>query len=157
MSRDRFLIGILVGIGVLVAAALILFFIQQGKAVYGDESTPEGVTRNYLLALQKRDYERAYGYLAEFDNKPDFTSFRQPFLSYQGNDIANTAVEIGVTSPDPSGDMALVQVTLLRGNGDPFNDIYRDRQSVTLVLQNGAWKIQSAPQPFWDYSWGISK
>jgi hypothetical protein len=145
----------MVGIGVLVAVALILFFIRQEQVSYGVDGTPEGVTRNYLLALQRNDYERAYSYLAEGINKPDLSGFRQPFLTYQSAEVANASVEVGVTSPDLQGDSALVQVTILRGGGDLFSDVYRDRQVVNLVRQNGAWKIRLAPYPFWDYQWDL--
>lgn len=100
MQRDRFLIGILIGIGVLVLVALILFLSRQGQSQYGDESSPSGVLHNYILALQKRDYERAYRYLADFEGKPDLAQFQQSFLSNQGQSIDNTPVEIGETVAD---------------------------------------------------------
>jgi len=65
MKQDRFLLGILIFIGLLVIAALALFFIRQDSQVYVADDTPEGVTRNYALALQKQDFQRAYDYLAE--------------------------------------------------------------------------------------------
>ena len=64
MQRDRFLLAILAGIGILVIITLVLFFIRQGNTGYQDESTPAGVVNNYVLALQRRDYQRAFTYLA---------------------------------------------------------------------------------------------
>lgn len=153
MVRDRFLTGILIGIGVLVAAALILFFNRQSRLSYVDDSTPGGVTRDYLLALQRGDYERAYGYLADTAAKPDVARFRQPFLTGQGSEAANAAVEVGEASLDTGEDSMLVQITILRNTGALFEDVYRDRQTVHLVRQGEMWKIQSAPYPFWSYEW----
>lgn len=155
MVRDRFLVGILIGIGVLVAAALILFFNRQSQLSYVDDSNPEGVTRNYLLALQQNDYERAYNYLASSSTRPDFTRFREPFMTYQGSEVTNAAVEVGEASIDTASDSALVQITIIRNTDSLFGDVYRDRQTVTLVRQDGNWKIQSAPHPFWSYEWEL--
>lgn len=153
MVRDRFLVGILIGIGVLVAAALILFFNRQSQLSYVDESTPEGVTRNYLLALQRNDYERAYNYLDGAQTRPDFARFREPFLTNQGSQVANTAVEVGSASLDTGSDTALVPITMIRNMDSLFGDVYRDRQTVHLVRRDVGWKIQSAPYPFWSYEW----
>jgi len=43
MKQDRFLVGILVGIGVLVVIALGLFFTRQDKQEYISDDTPKGV------------------------------------------------------------------------------------------------------------------
>lgn len=148
MTRDRFLIGILAGIGVLVLAALILFFVRRSSEQYVDDSTSAGVLQNYILALRKQDYARAYGYLADSPNKPDLDQFRQPFLTYQSNQVASTSVEIGEMFEDPQNQTATFQVTLLQGSGDLFGGAYRNSQTAVLVKQNGVWKIRSAPYPF---------
>lgn len=153
MVRDRFFAGILIGIGVLVAAALILFFYRQGQMSYGDDSTPAGVTRNYLIALQRNDYERAYSYVAGGSTTLDFTRFQGYFTSFRGTDAANVAVEVGEEVVDAGGDTALVEITIIRYADSLFGDVYRDRQTVHLVRRDGAWKIQSAPYPFWSYDW----
>ncbi len=49
MKQDRFLTGILIGIGVLVVVALALFFARQGKQTYMAGDTPEAVVFNYAL------------------------------------------------------------------------------------------------------------
>ena len=82
MKQDRFLIGILVGIGVLVVLALGLFFTRQDTQEYQTDDTPEGVVHNYVLALYRGDHEKAYGYLAEGENKPSYNEFREPFFNH---------------------------------------------------------------------------
>jgi hypothetical protein len=57
MKQDRFLLGILVGIGVLIVVALALFFTRQDNQDYVSDTTPEGVVHNYALALYKDDYD----------------------------------------------------------------------------------------------------
>ena len=72
MRQDRFLTGILIGIAVLVVIALAVFFLRQGSQSYISEDAPEGVVHNYVLAVLNDDYEKAYGYLANLDNKPTY-------------------------------------------------------------------------------------
>ncbi|HSL44070.1 MAG TPA: hypothetical protein VK897_11605, partial [Anaerolineales bacterium] len=70
MKQDRFLTGILVGIAILVVVALAVFFLRRDNQSYVSEDVPEGVVHNYVLAVINGDYQKAYGYLADLDNKP---------------------------------------------------------------------------------------
>lgn len=150
MKQDRFLQGILIGILALVVLSLTLFFIRQGRADYAADDTPEGVARNYALALQKRDYQRAYAYLAEIENQPTFARFQGDFSSGQNN-ISGASVEIGAATID--GDQAAVAVTLIQAYGGLFSNVSRNQASAVLLRQEGAWKISSYPYPYWGWDW----
>lgn len=149
MIKDRFLIGIFIGISALVIAALILFFARQGQVSYVDDSTPEGALRNYFLAIQKQDYDRAYDYLANQPSKPGIAQFRQQFVSgYQGKDVFNTAVEVLGAEIDETSQTATVQVNILRGSEDVFGGSTEFPSSAMMVLEDGTWKVMSAPHPY---------
>jgi hypothetical protein len=151
MKQDRFLTGILVGIAALVVLALVVFFARDNSQTYLPDDTPEGVVHNYVLAIINKDYEKAYGYLADLENKPTFEAFRRPFLNGYVNP-ANTAVDVG--QAEISGDEASVEVAQIYNPSDPFSSGYRDVQRALLVKQNGAWKLSNMPAyNFWDYSW----
>lgn len=151
MKQDRFLTGILIGIGVLVIAALAVFFTRRDSQTYVSDDTPEGVVHNYVVAVLERDYEKAYGYLADLDNKPEYEDFRQAFLSGSVN-TSGAAVDIG--EAEINDDEAYVEVALIYNPSDPFSTGYRDVQRAGLVKQNGAWKISSMPTYyFWNYDW----
>ena len=151
MKQDRFLTGILIGIGALVLIALVVFFTRKDTQDYMPDSTPEGVVHNYVLAILNKDYEKAYGYLADLEHKPTYEEFRRPFLNgYVRPD--DTAVDVGTS--EISGDEASVEVAQIYNSGDPFSSGYRDTQRAILVKQNGMWKISNMPAyNFWDYSW----
>ena len=151
MKQDRFLLGILIGIGLLVVLALGLFFTRQDQALtYGAEDTPEGVVKNYLVAVFNRDYEKAYSYLADKEGKPTFEQFKQSFLQYSINPD-NTGVDVG--SVEIIGDQAFVTVYIQYGASDPFSSGYRNEERAVLILQGGQWKLEIMPYNFWGYDW----
>jgi len=153
MKQDRFLTGILVGIGLLVVVALAVFFTRKDSQTYIADDTPEGVVHNYVLAVLNKDYEKAYGYLADLKYKPTYEEFRRAFLNGEVNPD-NQAVDIGES--EVFGDTATVEIALIYNSSDPFSTGYRNMMKADLVDQDGAWKLTLMPQyNFWGYNWFI--
>ncbi len=151
MKQDRFLTGILIGIGILIIAALAVFFLRKDGQTYISDDTPEGVVHNYVLSILNKDYEKAYGYLADLDHKPTFEQFRTSFVT-GGLYPNNSAVDVGTS--EITGNDAYVEVAMIYNPSDPFSTGYRDVQRAILVKQKGVWKLSSMPAyNFWDYSW----
>jgi hypothetical protein len=150
MKQDRFLTGILIGIAVLVVVALVLFFARKDNETYTDDSTPKGVVQNYIVAVNKHDYDKAYGYLAEKQYKPTSETFHQAYITRMIMP-ENTAVELG--EAQLSGNTAVVPVYLINNPSDPFSSEYRSTDQALLVNQNGEWKITQMPYNFWSYDW----
>ena len=150
MKQDRFLLGILVGIGLLVLIALGLFFLRQDNQEYMDESTPEGVVHNYSLAVYEEDYEKAYGYLGEAENKPTFSEFQKAFFNHFV-DPSNVGLEIGESKI--TGNEAFVTLYLIYNTSDPFSNSYRGTETAHLERQDGEWKLFQMPYNFWSYDW----
>lgn len=151
MKQDRFLTGILIGIAVLVVVALAVFFIRRDTQTYVSEDVPEGVVHNYVLSVLNGDYQKAYEYLADLENKPTYEQFREAFITGVVNPN-NSAVDIGES--EVNNDTASVEVALIYNPSDPFSTGYRDVQRALLVKEGEAWKISSMPTYYyWDYSW----
>ncbi len=151
MKQDRFLTGILVGIGVLIVAALVVFFTRQNQPSYSGQDTPDGVVHDYVLAVLNKDYQKAYGYLADLDNKPTFAQFRQAFAVGKMNP-GDTGIKIGAVST--TGEDATVEVSMVYAASDPFSSGYSNVGTAQLIRQGGVWKISSMPTyNIWDYSW----
>ena len=148
MRQDRFLIWILVGIGAIVLIALGLFFFRRVETAFLPEDTPSAILNNYALALHQGDFQRAYQYLAADKNKPSYLDFRQSFLS--DSSLSGASLIINETTEEM--DEAVVGVTILTSNG-PFADTYRQKDSASLLKQNGVWKISMAPYPYWRWEW----
>jgi hypothetical protein len=151
MKKDKFLTGILIGIGALILLALALFFLRRdGQAEYVTDSTPEGVAHNYVLAVLNKDYPKAYGYLADLEHKPTYEEFRQSFFNGMVNPT-DAGVEVGTA--EINGDEAIVTLSVYYSVNDPFSSRYASEDRALLVKQNGAWKLSSMPNNFWDYNW----
>jgi hypothetical protein len=150
MKQDRFLLGILIGIGVLIVVALGLFFTRQDTQEYQTADTPDAVVFNYVLAVTERDYEKAYGYLADLDHKPTYDEFRQSFFNGM---VSPQGVGVDVGEATIHGDEASVEMNMAYAASDPFSSGYSNADHALLVRQNDAWKISSMPYNFWDYNW----
>jgi hypothetical protein len=151
MKQDKFLTGILIGIGALVLLALGLFFMRQdGKREYVAESSPDGVVHNYVLAVLNKDYQKAYGYLADIEHKPTYEEFRQSFFNGM---VSPSNVGIDVGAVEINGDEAVVTLTVYYSNSDPFSSRSSNEERALLVKQNGMWKLNSMPYNYWSYDW----
>lgn len=150
MKQDRFLTGILIGIGALILLALGLFFVRQDQRGYVAEDTPEGVVNNYVLAVLNKDFEKAYGYLADMKYKPEYEDFRQSFLSGM---VSPDNVGMDIGDSQIAGDEASVDLTLYYSYNDPFTTRYGNPDRALLVEQNGEWKLSFMPYNFWDFNW----
>ncbi len=150
MKQDRFLSGILIGIGVLILLALTLFFTRKDSKEYRVTGSADAAVFNYVLAVTDKDYKTAYTYLAEKKNKPTYDQFRQSFFNGSVNSD-NVGVDVGEAQLD--GDDAFVDLTLVYSASDPFSGGYSNTDRAQLVKQNGDWKITYMPYNFWAYDW----
>ncbi len=150
MKQDRFLVGILAFIGLLAVTAVALYFFRREAPAYGPEDTPQGVVRNYAIALQGGDYQRAYGYLADEPAKPSAGIFRRAFLDRRLEN-SNAALQVGQSVVN--GSDATVEVLLIYDNSGPFGQGAGMAESALLVMEGGAWRIRSMPYPYWDWGW----
>ena len=151
MKQDRFLTGILAGIGVLILLALVLFFTRKDdKKEYMTTGSPDATVYNYVLAITNEDYKKAYSYLAEKDYKPTYEKFRQSFFNGSVS-TNNVGVDVGDAKID--GDDALVDLNLVYSPNDPFSGGYSSTDRAQLVRQNGEWKLTYMPYNFWAYDW----
>jgi hypothetical protein len=150
MKTDRFLTVIVIGIGVLVVIALALFFTRRSAIEYLTEDRPENIVHNYMLALHKQDYQKAYDYLADLKYKPGFGEFRQYLL---GQQIELNRYSLQVGSAAINTDRAVVYCTMVYSNGGPFGTINREPATANLAQTDGKWKISEMPPAYWNYSW----
>ena len=149
MKQDKFLTGILIGIGALILLALGLFFTRQGSRDYVSDVTPDGVVHNYVLAVINQDYEKAYGYLADARRKPTYWEF----VSYVSD--RGSGANINIENVETFTERAIVSLSVYYPSSDPFSSGYWRRSRANLVNQNGEWKLDTMESiwPYWSYDW----
>lgn len=156
LRQDRFLIAILVGLAILAVAAVVAVVAGPPEADYIDEATPAAVVHNYVLALQRGDVQRAYGYLADVPNRPTLFEFRS---SYIVAEAATSRASLEIDDAVIDGDQALVDLTVSMSYGgliflDPS---YATPSTARLLREGGDWRLVEMPYPWWDYSWTVDE
>lgn len=154
MKQDRFLLAILAGIVVLIIVAVVVVLSRSSRnEQYLSDSTPRGVVHNYFLAMQRKEYEKAYGYLAdELKNKPDLDRFIID-ISNAGID-QEASLKIGdVSQTDGYAEVELA-ITNYRA-GDIFSSgRYSTNDSAVLRQdESGEWRLIQFPYPYWGWQW----
>lgn len=150
MKNDRFLIGILIGITLIVLLSVGIVLFTHNELTYQSDDTPEGVVNNYLIAWNQEDYDKVASYLYEANNKPEYQMILQSaYESKYSVDTTSIRIEKSVIR----GDEASVVVTLIYQPGDPFSTSTQSSDLVTFVKQDGAWKIKQFPYPYWGWDW----
>jgi len=156
-STDKVLIGIVAGIILLIIVAFVVA-LAKPEPTYQAEDTPEGVAYNYLLALQKEEYDRAYGYLS-----PKITGYPaslETFIKHVHNNswrfrLNNNETTLSIESKIVVGNNATVTVRETRFRG---SDLFDSGQSINtfdmeLRLESGEWKIVHSDYYF-AWCWG---
>lgn len=159
MKGDKFLIGIVAGIIVLVIAAVVAVLLRSPEnEEYVADDTPEGVVHNYFLAIQRKDYEKAHSYLSDaIESKPDLDKFIRD-IGY--NSDTRASLQIGETQLGDVHSQVEVSITTYYGPGG-FLDFgfdsnsYTSQGTATLQATNGGgvWKLTGFPYPYWGYDW----
>ncbi|HKZ70333.1 MAG TPA: hypothetical protein VJ020_09655 [Anaerolineales bacterium] len=157
-NTDKFLIGIVAGVALLVVVAFAVALLRP-KPAYQPEDTPEGVTHNYLFALQEKDYERAYTYLSPtLAGYPDSSEeFVDNIDEYQWSfGYGNDSTTLEVESTDITGSRAVVTVreTTFYEGGLFDSGQYSNTFKVKLRLNapTGTWQITESDS-YWVWCW----
>jgi DNA-binding protein Fis len=151
MKSDKFLIGIVVGVVLLVVVAVVIILTRTGVEEYVADDTPAGVVHNYFLALERNDFERAYGYLSdELEAKPNLDEF----IRQMNYNRSEAALKIGESTITDNRARVEVAITIYSGGGPFSSNSYTNRETANLKLSpEGEWKLMWYPHPYWGYQW----
>lgn len=143
-KNDKMLVGIVIGIVLLIVVALAIT-LAKPEPTYQSEETPEGVAHNYILAIQKEDFERAYGYLSTaLDGYPkSLREFEDDVFDNSWRFRLDIDTTITLGEAKITGNKAFVEITESRFYG---GDLFDSGQSINdfdmvLQLENGEWKV----------------
>ena len=154
-NSDKFLIGIVAGILLIVIAAFVIIMTRP-EATYQEDGSPESVAHNYLLALESGEYERAYGYLSPTVRcyPKSTTIFTRDVESNNWNFREDEDNNLSVKSAEINGSRATVQVLETRFyGGDLFDSGQRTNIfEMELQLVDEEWKVVDS-EYYFAWSW----
>lgn len=150
-SVDKFLLGIVIG-AILLVVIVFIIALTKPKPDYLPENTPDGVAHNYLFALEKGDYPRAYSYLSP--NIKGYPEDSDEFIKsiedypYVFKFDRNTSLQFEpMFSGDESAIITIKETTFSEG-GIFGSSEYTKSFDMSLDLENGEWKITKSRKYF---------
>jgi hypothetical protein len=158
MNSSRvWLIIFAIVVSILVIATVSLVLLTKGNEVnILPDNTPQGIVQRYLVALQEKDYQKAYTFLS-FDPSEKIQTYNDWLrMVIGGPQISNQSAwkaALGKTTQNGEGDNATVEVIIDTFRpGGPFEDPVRS-QSIIFQLRkiNDQWLITSPTYIFWIY------
>jgi hypothetical protein len=150
-SQNRLLIGFGIAIAILVfvAIALVLTVGQQKPAMLA-EGTPEGTVQRYLVALQNKEFDKAYDFLSsEATSEFPKPQTRDMWIqSAQG--LQELAWKANLGKVSVTGDTARVEVNIqtFRAGGAFDNNSYSRNVTFFLKKQGQSWLITSPRETY---------
>ncbi len=155
MKDDKFLIGIVAGIVLLVVVAVTMVLLRSpNQEEYMADDTPAGVVHNYFLAIQRKDYEKAYGYLSDdLEAKPNLDQFIREVGGLTQNQ--ESSLSIGETRMGDVHTQVDVTITTYRPGSLFDSSTYTSKDTAFLRAagDGSVWKLTGFPYPYWGYGW----
>jgi tetrahydromethanopterin S-methyltransferase subunit F len=154
-GTDKFLIGLVIGIVLLVVVAFSVVLLRS-KPEYRSDDSPEAVVHNYLLALRQGDYERAYECLSSnLESYPeDIEAFVEDINDRKRVFSQNRDVALNVQPAKIVGNTAIVEVleTTFYSGGPLESGQDERRFDMKLRQEDGKWKLFDGDR-YWNFSW----
>ncbi len=154
-SSRRWLIIFAIVISSLVITTVSLVLFTKGNEVaLLPEDTPQGIVQRYLIAVQEKNYQKAYNYLS-FDPSQKIKTYddwlRMVIGTPQISNQPTWKATLGKTTQN--GDNATVEVIIDTFRpGGPFEDPLRSQQIIFQLSKiDGKWLITSPTYIYWIY------
>lgn len=157
-KQDWFLIGIIVSILLIVVVTLILIMRIPEQRDYLADSEAESVAFNYLLALQKNDYERAYQYLSpELAGYPadggEFFDDLQAIWDCSADELERTDFKIDkVERFDNRAAVSMSETVYTNNRGLFASSSYARHYQIRLIEAPAGWRITNS-EKCWNHAW----
>ena len=152
-SSRRWLFIFAIVIGVLVIATVSLVLLTKGnKVTLLPEDSPQGTVQRYLMAIQEKDYQKAFGYLS-FSPTDKITSFSD-WLMMVGPQSSSQSVwraTLGTVTENENNATVEINIDTLHSGG-LFGDSQFSQQINFLLIKKGnSWFITSPNYIYWIY------
>ncbi len=150
---DRFTWLVVGAVAVLTVAALTSVLVNRASTPPANVTTPAGVVRAYVQAIQAGQADRAWDLLAAEaaqpnPNFPKLVLTKEDFRTQVEDVSRSTASRIRIMDVEQSEDTASVQVEVTSISTNLLEGALSHQVTVTLSRQDGSWKITSDGFPW---------
>ena len=150
--RWLFIFTTIIGILVITTISLVLFT-KGNEVTLLPEDTPAGTVQRYLIAIQEKNYQKAYSYLS-FDPSQKITTYDDWLRMIGGPQIPDQSTwkaSLGKTTQNVDNANVEVTIDTFRPGG-PFGDPVHSQQILFLLSKNDSrWVITSPTYIYWIY------
>ena len=150
--RWLFIFAIVIGVLVIATISLVLFTKGNNVTLLAEDS-PQGTVQRYLIAIQEKDYQKAFSYLS-FSPADKITTFNDWILSIGMPQTSNQSTwKATLGTITQNGDSANVEVIIdtLRSGGLFGDSQFSQQINFLLMKTNNAWFISSPTYIYWIY------
>lgn len=149
---DRFLIFILAGIGLLILAAVVSVALLKSPAPEPAVNSPSGVVKQFLVAIDKEEYNQAYSLLTGDMTKEATLNEFMNFNTRQYGYREQLRYQLGAENINGNSATVRVTITSYYENSSPFGSNQYSYQEVFRTERlDGNWQISYLPGRFFPY------
>ena len=151
---DRLTWVVVAVVALLTVAALGSLLATRAGQPRPDLSTPEGVVRAFVQAIQTDRADEAWSYVLASGTSPGPGQPYPPvpskdeFRNEVDNSSQPTSSRIRILSVTRAGDNATVQLEVTSFSGAPLGEAFSHTVPVMLIARGTTWLITSNPSPW---------
>jgi hypothetical protein len=153
-SSRRWLFIFAIVIGVLVIATVSLVLLTKGnKVTLLPEDSPQGTVQRYLMAVQEKDYQKAFGYLS-FSPTDKITTYKDWIVMFGPSQVSSQSVwkaTLGKVTLNGNNATVEVNIDTARTGGLFGNSQYSQLIIFQLAKIANVWLITSPSYVSWIY------
>lgn len=145
-GTDRLLVLMMGGVGLIVLVGLIaLFVVNSRKEVQFSQDTPEWAVQQYLKALEERNSEAAYGFLADSAKDTNTRRSYERGMATPGEPSRRILLDKSEITDGQA--RVVVSISTFQSSGPMNTSEYTQRFDFRLKREGGQWKILSPTYP----------
>ena len=150
--RWLFIFAIVIGVLVIATVSLVLFT-KGNKVTLLPEDSPQGTVQRYLMAVQEKDYQKAFGYLL-FSPTDKITTYNDWIVMFGPSQVSSQSVwkaTLGKVTLNGNNATVEVNIDTARAGGLFGNSQYSQLIIFQLAKIANVWLITSPTYVSWIY------
>ncbi len=152
-SPNRLLLGLGIAIAALAVIAVALVLFTQNTVSLLPQDTPQGTVQSFLLAIQNKDYPKAYNYLqlTEKGARVPYDEWVRDIPSTLPSSQSAWKATLGQATISGKNASVEVLVDTFRPNGPFGNSTFTQQVNFQLTKVGNSWLITTRPPLYWLY------